>query len=158
MGGGESGIAQMNEGLSKLEDTGTVLGLRGFLVQLAEGYMQVGRNHMAFAALDKSESQEAAKGTHCWDAEIGRVRGELLAAGSGAEQRNAESAFRSALDTARRQGARSLELRVAVSYARLLRAQGRQTEARELLNEILGSLTEGRDTVDVREARATANA
>ena len=74
-----------------------------------------------------------------------------------AEQCDAESVFRSALDTARRQRSSSLELRAAVSYASLLRGQGRETELCKLLTEILGRFSEGRDTVDAREARSIVN-
>jgi predicted ATPase len=69
-------------------------------------------------------------------------------------QAEAETCFRQALDVARRQEAKSLELRAAMSLARLLQQQGKRTEAHELLAPIYGWFTEGFDTADVQEAKA----
>jgi predicted ATPase len=66
----------------------------------------------------------------------------------------AESCFRKALDIARRQNAKSWELRAAVSLSRLWKTQGKKEEARQMLSEIYGWFTEGLDTVDLREAKA----
>lgn len=158
MDGEESGIRQMHDGLSALQKTGTVLGLRGFLVQLAEGYHRLGIDKHAVSALDEAEHQARELGTHCWDAEIARLRGELLAAGSGAGQCEAASAFDAGLNIARRQEARSLELRTAISYARLLRQHGRHEEARHLLADSLQGFVEGGETADLREAHALIEA
>ncbi len=154
MNGEESGIIQMHEGLAALQKTGTVLGLRGFLVQLAEGYHQLGIDKQAVSVLEEAEHQDREMGTHCWDAEIARLRGELLAAGSVAEQREAQTTFEAGLNIARRQGARSLELRTTISYARLLMQRGRDEEARRLLTDSLKGFSEGGETVDLREAHA----
>jgi predicted ATPase len=62
--------------------------------------------------------------------------------------------LREAVEVARRQGARSLELRAATSLARLLRDQDRRGEARALLKPIYGWFTEGFDTQDLKEAKA----
>ena len=75
----------------------------------------------------------------------------LQAAGRGGE---AEACFRQALDVARRQPARSWELRAAMSLSRLWQCQGKRAAARELLAEIYGWFTEGFDTADLQEARA----
>jgi predicted ATPase len=66
----------------------------------------------------------------------------------------AEASVRQALTVARRQQAKSLELRAAVSLSRLWRQQGKAAQARQLLADIYGSFTEGFDTVDLQEARA----
>jgi predicted ATPase len=88
-----------------------------------------------------------------YEAELHRLHGELLlqAAGSGDE---AEACFRQAFDVARRQQAKSWELRAAMSLSRLWQRQGKRTEARELLAEIYGWFMEGFDTADLQEARA----
>ena len=95
-----------------------------------------------------------------WEAEIHRLRGHLLLAGldplSESEVHLAEECFLRALETARRQGARSLELRAAVSLSRLRRDDGRETEARDLLAPIYTWFSEGLDTPDLREAAALA--
>lgn len=152
------GITQMCDGLEALERTGTVLSLRGFLVQLADGYRRLGMESEALKALDRAEDKGKGWGTHCWDAEIQRSRGEILAGGARTENKEAEAAFRLGLDIARRQRARSLELRTAVSYARMLRRQGRYEEAHSLLGPCLESFDEGWDTTDLRDARALMEA
>jgi adenylate cyclase len=70
----------------------------------------------------------------------------------------AEAAFRCALDIARRQQAKSLELRAVTSLARLWQQQGKRTEAHRLLAEVYGGFTEGFDTADLREAKALLDA
>jgi predicted ATPase len=71
-----------------------------------------------------------------------------------AGQAEAESLLREALATARRQGARAIELRAAMSLGRLWRSQGKVQQARELLAPVYGWFTEGFDTLDLKEAKA----
>jgi predicted ATPase len=66
----------------------------------------------------------------------------------------AEACFRQALDAARRQQAKSWELRAAMSLSRLWQGQDKRAEARQLLAGIYGWFTEGFDTADLREAKA----
>ena len=87
------------------------------------------------------------------EAELYRVRGELLLLPEGREGQ-AEECFNQALEVARRQSAKSLELRAAMGLARLWRKQGKQVEARELLAGIYGWFTEGFDTPDLIDAKA----
>jgi predicted ATPase len=89
-----------------------------------------------------------------WEAEIFRLRGVLLLRQTGTPQAEAEAWLQRALDVARRQEARSLELRAAMSLARLWQQQGKRAEARELLAPIYAWFTEGFDTADLREAKA----
>jgi predicted ATPase len=72
---------------------------------------------------------------------------------SGEHHREAEACFWQAVDTARHQQAKSLELRAAMSLSRLWQQQGKQDEARQLLAPIYGGFTEGFDTADLQEAR-----
>ena len=97
-------------------------------------------------------------GERRWEAELHRLKGELLLAGSAEHATEAETCFHQALDVARRQQAKSWELRAAVSLARLWQQQGKRTEARVLLAPIYGWFTEGFDTADLREARALLEA
>ena len=87
-----------------------------------------------------------------------RVKGGLLLRRSAEHHAEAESCFRQALEIARRQGAKSLELQAAMSLSRLWQRQGKYTEARELLAPIYGWFTEGFDTMDLQEARALLEA
>ncbi len=66
----------------------------------------------------------------------------------------AEGCFRRAIDIARRQSAKSLELRAVMSLSRLWQKQGKTEEARQMLAEIYGWFTEGFDTADLKEAKA----
>jgi hypothetical protein len=104
------------------------------------------------AALAEAE----ASGTHWADAELHRLRGDLLGRLPSADWTEVESCFRSALTVAREQGSRGFELRAAVSLARLLSIQGRREEARELLAPVYGWFTEGFDTPDMRGCKGGA--
>jgi predicted ATPase len=89
-----------------------------------------------------------------WEAEVSRLRGVLLLRQMGTAQAEAEACFQRALDIARRQEAKSLELRAAMSLSRLWLRQGKRDEARALLAPIYGWFTEGFDTADLQEAKA----
>jgi predicted ATPase len=93
-------------------------------------------------------------GRRFYEAELYRLKGELLLARSAAHRAEAEACFQRALDMARRQQAKSLELRAAMSLSRLWQQQGKRTEAYELLAPIYGWFTEGFDTADLQEAKA----
>jgi adenylate cyclase len=98
-----------------------------------------------------------ALGERFLEAELHRLHGELLLAGAEAPASvwsAAEACFRQALDVARAQRAKSLELRAVMSLARLYRQQGRQAEAGPLLDETYGWFTEGFDLPDHQEAKA----
>ncbi len=89
-----------------------------------------------------------------WEAEFHRLKGELLLASSGDNQPEAETCFQKALEVARRQSAKSLELRAATSLAHLWQGQGKIDEARDLLAPVYGWFTEGFDTADLKDASA----
>jgi predicted ATPase len=89
-----------------------------------------------------------------WEAEGYRLQGELLLQLPSPDVPQAEAAFLRALEVARRQQAKALELRTALSLARLWQGQGQPTAARQLLAEIYGWFTEGFDTADLQEAKA----
>jgi predicted ATPase len=81
------------------------------------------------------------------------VKGKLLLAQNPSDAAEAELYFRTAIEIARRQSARSPELRATTSLARLLDQTGRRDEARTMLAEIYNWFTEGFDTVDLKDAR-----
>jgi predicted ATPase len=86
--------------------------------------------------------------------EVYQLKGELLLMLSSEHQAEAETCFRQALEAARRQQAKSLELQAAVSLSRLWQQQGKREETRELLAPVYGWFTEGFDTADLQEAEA----
>jgi predicted ATPase len=100
-----------------------------------------------FASVAKTGEQIDSPSLH-------RVKGELLLMQNPSDGANAELCFRTAIEIARRQSARSPELSATTSLARLLNEQGRGDEARAMLAEIYGWFTEGFDTADLKDAKA----
>jgi predicted ATPase len=94
------------------------------------------------------------RGERRWEAELHRLKGELLQRQDIPDMAQAEACFQQALDVARRQQAKSWELRAAMSLSRLWQQQGKRAEACELLAPIYGWFTEGFDTADLQEAKA----
>jgi predicted ATPase/class 3 adenylate cyclase len=152
------GAAQMRRGLAAQLATGAEMARPYWLSLIAEACHRMGSVQEGLALLDEAEA--AVELTHecCWEAEIYRLRGQLLLVASepvGPEAaRSAEASYRRALEVARGQGARSLELRAAVSLSRLWQAADRHGEARELLAPIYERFTEGLDLPELREAAA----
>jgi predicted ATPase len=89
-----------------------------------------------------------------WEAEVCRLRGVLLLRQPWTPQEEAEACFQRALDVARRQEAKALELRAAMSLSRLWQQQGKRAEAHALLAPVYRWFTEGFDTADLQEAKA----
>jgi len=147
------GIEKMQEGLAGLEKTGTMLALPGFYLSLSEFYIRNGNLDEASRALAKAAGKEGW-GTRMWDAEVERMRGVILASGLGDDLRASEGAYRFSLEIARRQGARTLELRTAVSYGLLLERLGRAQEGGELLKRCLEHFNKAQAFKDVQEAEA----
>ena len=148
------GMAQMRRGLAAQLATGAELARPYWLSLIAEACHRTGRGRRAGAARRSRSSRRANSRTLlggrdpplAGPAPAGRPR-------TGApEAPAAEASYRRALDVARGQGARSLELRAAVSLSRLWQAEGRQGEARELLAPIYERFPEGRETSDLRAA------
>ena len=94
------------------------------------------------------------KGERRWDAELYRLKGEVLLARSVEHDAEAETCFRQALDIARQQQAKSWELRATMSLSRLWQRQGKRDAARQLLANVYGWFTEGFETADLWEAKA----
>ena len=122
---------------------------------------RAGQVERGLSMMDQALAWIEQTGVRTLEAEVWRTRGELLLAltpdpspGGRGEEAGAEACFLRALKVAREQGARWLELRAAVSLARLWRAQGRRDEARELLVGIYHWFTEGFDTVNWAETKA----
>jgi class 3 adenylate cyclase/predicted ATPase len=119
---------------------------------LAEGLVRHGECTAALVALSAGLESMQATGERQWEAELHRIRG--LALWSQDDLEESQAALERALAVAREQQAKSLELRAAMSMARLWRDQGKRDEARELLAPVYGWFTEGFETRDLKEARA----
>jgi predicted ATPase len=145
------GTAQLRTGLAGWNGTGCHLFDTQWLGFIAEAHLQAGDFDDALAALDQAQTAATAGECH-YQAELYRLRGTVLAKnGAPAE---AASWLHRAIDTARSQQARSLELRAATSLARLWRDQGKRAEAHHLLAPVFGWFTEGFDTADLKEGKA----
>jgi class 3 adenylate cyclase/tetratricopeptide (TPR) repeat protein len=117
---------------------------------LADAYQESGRTEDALAELDAAFASRSE--TRTFDAELHRVKGEVFLHQEAADE--AERCFRQAIEVAREQEAKSLELRAVTSLARLLQAQGSRDEARALLQPVYDWFTEGFDTKDLMDAKA----
>jgi predicted ATPase len=129
-----------------------------FCTVLAEVSAHLGHTEDGLQALAEAHTLVEQHEERWWEAEIYRLRGVLLLRQPGTPQAEAETWFQRALDVARRQQAKSLELRAAMSLSRLWQQQGKQTEARELLAPVYGWFTEGFDTSDLQDAKALLEA
>ena len=121
------------------------------LASLANGLMRLGKLDEALAAIGEGLQRMKTHGERLWGSELHRVNGLVLLHQDNLEE--SQAAFQAALRVARRQDAKSYELRAATSLARLWGEQGRRTEARELLAPAYGWFIEGFDTADLKEAK-----
>jgi adenylate cyclase len=140
------GLRVLQEGVAAHTRTRSALLRPYYFVLLAGALMRTGALDKAQRALDESTAVADATGQHAYVAEHSRLQAEVHALG-GADDR-AEAMFAQALGTARRQGARWLELRAARGYAHFLVQRGRAAEARAHLAPVLAGVTEGRETMD----------
>jgi predicted ATPase len=158
-GHGAAGLVQMHHGLAAWRATQAELERPYWLALLAVVYGRAGQATEGFGALAEALTLVADTGERWWEAELYRLQGELhVQAGTrpkapeGATA-EAEACFQRALAVAHQQQAKSLELRAAVSLARLWQHQGKRDKAHPLLAEVYGWFTEGFDTADLQEAQ-----
>jgi len=170
----EEGIAQLRHGLATWQTIGE-LGLPQFLAMLAEAYSRGRRAEEGLRLLAEGMAAAHKTGERHYEAELYRLKGELLlqvikgdtqavhtetsgmvarAAQTSSLQTEAEICFLQAIDVARHQCAKSLELRAIMSLSRLWQQQGKRAEASKMLAGIYGWFTEGFDTLDLQEAIA----
>jgi predicted ATPase len=153
-GQGEAAAARIHEGAATMQATGVNRSEPMVLGYLAEGLALKGAIAEGLRTLSAALAEAEASGTHWADAELHRIRGNLLGRLPPVDWAEVENCFRTAVAVAREQGTRGFELRAAVSLARLLDDQGRRDEARELLAPVYSWFTEGFDTYDLQEAKA----
>jgi predicted ATPase len=150
----EQGIAQMEEGLVAFHATGAGTGRPHWLCLLAEVCIESGRLNDGLSVLAEAQAFADETGAREYEAERYRLKGELLLKQDDSYGAEAQSCFLHAIEIARRESARSWELRATTSLARLLDKRGRRDEARAMLAEIYGWFTEGFDTADLKDAKA----
>ena len=153
MGRTQEGIASLKQGIANIARMGAPISGSQYLTWLAEAHRIAGQAEDGLNALVEAFAHVNMTGERFCEAELYRIRGELLLL-PGGSQVEAEECFSQALEVARGQSAKSLELRAAMSLARLWQKQGALVEARELLANIYGWFTEGFDTPDLIDAKA----
>ena len=157
--GAGGGIAQMRQGVTGYQATGAAIMLPYYLGLLADTCGAMGEYAEAWRLLGEAEAAVQSSGERWWEAEVYRLMGEITLThpevlGQGADREgSAEEYFDKSLRVASSQGAKSLELRAAMSLARLRRNQGRPESAQQKLAEAYGWFTEGFDLADLQEAR-----
>jgi len=174
--GEEEGIGQIRQGLAVLRAAGSELWRPYHLALLAEAQRKAGQPEEGLTVLAEALATVDSKGERMCEAELYRLKGELLLAQEIKNQKSkgksqklentdsrpltpdpqgeAEACFLKAIEIARKQQAKSLELRATTSLTRLWQQQGKKTEAHKLLSDVYNWFTEGFDTKDLQEAKA----
>jgi class 3 adenylate cyclase/predicted ATPase len=145
-------------GVTAMQSTGTTMWIPFWLSYLARANAEIGQPDDARRCIGEAMAAvETAKERWC-EAEVNRIAGEIALLSPEPDVAKAETYFERALAVARKQQAKSWELRAAMSMARLWRDQGKRDEARDLLAHVYGWFTEGFDTLDLKEAKALLDA
>jgi len=147
-------IKVLTPGLAAYGATGATLWTPMQLSYLARAHAKLGQTDDAWHYIEESLAILEKTGERWCEAEVHRVVGEIALMSPERDAAKAEACFERALAVARRQQARSWELRAAMSMARLWRGQGKRQQARDLLAPVCGWFTEGFDTLDLKEAKA----
>ena len=153
-GQGDEGIAQIRQGIASYRATGATLHVPYLCTVLADVCPHLGHPEDGLQVLAEAHTLMEQQEECYWEAEVCRLRGVLLLRQPGTSPTEAEACFQHALDVARHQQAKSLELRAAMSLGRLWQRQGKTEYARQLLTEVYVWFTEGFDTADLQEAKA----
>ncbi len=147
------GIEAIRWGIAAFRFTGAEIHVTYHLSLLAEAYKRAGQPGEGLAVLAEAQALVEKNEERFWEAELYRLKGELLR-GTGGAASEVEACFHRAIEIARRQQAKSLELRSAMSLARLWQQQGKLGEAQQMLAGIYGWFTEGFDTADLKQAKS----
>ena len=169
-GQGEEGIKQIQQGMAGAQVTGVEVSRPYHLVLLAKAYGRTGQGEEGLTVLTEALTVMNKTGERWCEAELYRLKGQLTlqkfqVSGSKFQvqeslksevrgpELEAEEYFLKAIEIARKQQAKSLELRTVTSLSRLWQSQGKKEQARQVLAEIYGWFTEGFDTKDLQEAK-----
>jgi predicted ATPase len=159
----EEGIPKLRQGMAAYRATGSDMVWPWMLALLAEAYAKMGQTEEGLIAVAEALATVNRTKEGIYTAELHRLKGDLVLQGGvqspeseppAPSTQEAQACFLKAIEVARRQQAKSWELRAATSLSRLWQQQGKKNEARQMLAEIYGWFTEGLDTKDVQEAKA----
>ncbi len=152
----EEGIAKMQNAMAEWQSLGVRCYSTGMVNPLARAEGELGQVKEAVATVSEALALMEETDERCYEPELHRLRGELLL--QQGDEGEAEVGFDKAIEVARRQQAKSWELRATVSLCRLWQQQGKGEEARQRLAAIYGWFTEGFETPDLVEARTLLKA
>jgi len=152
------GVSQISTAIVEYRALGAQWNMPFFLALLAEANVAVGDRESAVDVLAEALALVDKTEERWWEAEIHRIKGELLRVRPRPDGVAAEAEFERALEIARRQGVKSLELRASTSFALHLAERGERHEAQNLLAPIYGGFTEGFDTPDLVDAKKLLDA
>ena len=144
----------MRHHILELKALGSAIRSDYFLALIATALGRMGRFDESLRTIDESFPFIERSGQRVYEAEVHRLKGELLLAQDASSIVSAEQSFRTAIEISRKQKAKSWELRATTSIARLLATQGHRDEARAMLADIYNWFTEGFDTADLKDAKA----
>jgi class 3 adenylate cyclase/tetratricopeptide (TPR) repeat protein len=153
-GAAEKGMIELERGIDVCHSVADEVGMPGLLAALAESHARAGAVSAGLRIVTEALTVAGRTGEASWDAELIRLRGEMLMP----QVEEAEACFNHALAIARDQHARSLELRAALSMSRLRERRGRSADGRRELSDVYGWFTEGLDTRDLQDAKAVLDA
>ena len=158
-----AGIEKIRHGLLAYQATGAEMLRSYFLVLLADALGQTGQTEAGLNVVAEALTMVNTTGERIYEAELYRLKGELLLAKTGSRPKaegsrektaEAEECFQQAIKIARKQQAKSLELRATMSLARLWQQRRKKEKARKMLAEVYSWFTEGFDTKDLQDAKA----
>ena len=149
----EAGIDQMRDGIATMEPTGAETLTPYYLSLLAEAYGNMAKPKIGLDILERAFDLVDKNDERWYVSELYRLKGDLLLTLSPENQNEASVCFYQSLDLARRQQAKSLELRAAISQSQLCQQQGKGDDAHQILSEVYNWFTEGFDTSDLQEAK-----
>ena len=150
----EAGLSELRDGLAKMHATGAGTSVGYMTMLLGQTLAVTDAYTEAATTYDEALDVVRRTGERLWESEIHRLMGDLIVMQGDSDDQRAAAHFHDAIEVARAQDAKSLELRAATSLARLWRDQGKPVEARHLLASVYGWFTEGFDTPDLRDAKA----
>jgi predicted ATPase len=163
-GQAQEAISQIRQGMASWQASGAEVRQASFRVLLSEAYEKTGQLEEGLSVLAEALDIVNKTGERYYEAELYRLKGALTlqqfkVQGSkfkveNSSESEAEECLKKAVEIARKQQAKSLELRATMSLARLWQQQGQHHDARDMLSEIYGWFTEGFDTKDLQEAKA----
>jgi predicted ATPase len=156
-GKASNAVEMITTGIIALRSAGATMWMPLYLSYLARAHAELGQFTDAWRCIGEAMTAIETTKEHLWDAEVNRIAGEIALKSPERDGAKAEAYFERALEVARKQQAKSYELRTAMSMARLWCDQDKRDEARELLAPVYGWFTEGFDTLDLKEAKTLLN-